>query len=437
MVKSRHNEGSGGLLTRGWYKILQYYIVPPLFIVLFTVAVQWLAILGDSICPFDQQQCSKLLGDSFSWTVVGAYITWVIVWLNVPSKQFVGPESPEGEKPVYQDNGFLFFTATMIAFFTVRWFRPSLSHELVLKNPENLATLSLLALLLCVWLALKAKLKGKMTNYPLIYNFYRGSELHPKVMGCDAKQFAVSRVGMMVWQLLILTAFLESNFNMADTATFLMQTIYIAKFFWWESGYFTTLDVTYDRAGYYLCWGGMVWIPALFPLSQIHLIHNPSNISDTTAILITCIGLAATFLEYAVDHQKQVFVEWRNKFSTGKKESPYLVWGSHVKYIKSTYINDQGKTVHSALLTSGYWGLARHFNYTCELLCALLWCLPAFISPHTRGVTSHLPMFYFYFILGLMAHRILRDEHKCKAKYGIFWDQYCALVPYRFIPYIF
>lgn len=85
--------------------------------------------------------------------------------------------------------------------------------------------------------------------------------------------------------------------------------------FRWEAGYFTTLDVTYDRAGYYLCWGGMVWMPALFPLSQLHMAAHPSTMSASAALLCTGLCLAATALEFAIDHQKEVFVRWRQQLA--------------------------------------------------------------------------------------------------------------------------
>ena len=31
----------------------------------------------------------------------------------------------------------------------------------------------------------------------------------------------------------------------------LVQTVYIAKFFWWETGYFCSMDIQHDRAGTY------------------------------------------------------------------------------------------------------------------------------------------------------------------------------------------
>lgn len=29
----------------------------------------------------------------------------------------------------------------------------------------------------------------------------------------------------------------------------------------WETGYLSTIDIMHDRAGYYICWGCLVWVP--------------------------------------------------------------------------------------------------------------------------------------------------------------------------------
>ena len=41
--------------------------------------------------------------------------------------------------------------------------------------------------------------------------------------------------------------------------------------------------------------------------------------------------------------------------------------------IKVEYKSHDGKKKKSKLLTSGFWGLARHLNYVFELLLALSW----------------------------------------------------------------
>lgn len=51
---------------------------------------------------------------------VGVFILWVFIWLWLPAKKFVGPESPEGELPVYHDNGMLFYSVSVAAFLTAQ-----------------------------------------------------------------------------------------------------------------------------------------------------------------------------------------------------------------------------------------------------------------------------------------------------------------------------
>ena len=46
----------------------------------------------------------------------------------------------------------------------------------------------------------------------------------------------------------------------------LIQVAYILKFFYWESGYFGSLDIMHDRFGYYICWGVLCWIPGVYTL---------------------------------------------------------------------------------------------------------------------------------------------------------------------------
>jgi Ergosterol biosynthesis ERG4/ERG24 family len=72
----------------------------------------------------------------------------------------------------------------------------------------------------------------KQKGIPFLYDFYRGCELHPHVFGVDAKQLSISRIGMILWQLLVMAAFYVGPKNAPDIVSLLMQTIYIAKFYW-------------------------------------------------------------------------------------------------------------------------------------------------------------------------------------------------------------
>jgi 7-dehydrocholesterol reductase len=96
----------------------------------------------------------------------------------------------------------------------------------------------------------------------------------------------------------------------------------------------------------------------------------------------------------------------------------------------ASYIDDFGNNKKSVLLASGFWGLARHMNYTFELITALIWCLPALLS-------SPIPYLYFIFLFFLLTHRTIRDDNRCSQKYGVYWDKYRQIVEYQMIPGIF
>ena len=55
----------------------------------------------------------------------------------------------------------------------------------------------------------------------------------------------------------------------------------------------------------------------------------------------------------------------------------------------------------------------------------------------SNGGEAPLPLLYFFFLVALLVHRIYRDEDKCAAKYGPGWEQYCKVVKYRMIPYVY
>jgi len=82
------------------------------------------------------------------------------------------------------------------------------------------------------------------------------------------------------------------------------------------------------------------------------------------------------------------------------------------------------------LLVSGWWGVARHLNYTGDIVMAWTWAL-------TCGFGSPVPYAYPVFLTLLLLHRERRDERSCRLKYGPDWDCYCQRVPYRLIPKIY
>ncbi|QQP50132.1 7-dehydrocholesterol reductase, partial [Caligus rogercresseyi] len=102
------------------------------------------------------------------------------------------------------------------------------------------------------------------------YLFYRGIELHPRVLDVDVKQWTNSRVGCWDGQ------YSSCPLRPGPLVHAILILVYLFKFFYWETGYFNTLDITLDRAGYYLCWGCLVWVQCFYTFASYYMVSRPN-----------------------------------------------------------------------------------------------------------------------------------------------------------------
>jgi len=423
-----------------FYSNLRYNIVPPVFLVFFTLVTQVLVSLGgfdDGIGLSTLLAFFTGLFSTFAWKVVLVFYAWCFFSLKIPNtKVFKGPPTPKaGYVPVYAANGTQFYLASLAAFLALAFVFPDLPVHIYQDFSSIVAVLNATALILCWYLLVKGQTAPEAAadnaatgQFPLPYLFYRGIELHPRLLGVDIKQWTNCRVGMMGWALLVVNFCLAGirihGFSAASTGQIVnavLINIYLFKFFFWETGYFNTLDITLDRAGYYLCWGCMVWVQVFYTFSAYYMVHHQPKTSVAESMAILVFGILAILFNYVTDRQKELFR------ATGGK---CHIWGRPAKFLEVKYTNHDGNVKKSRLMLSGFWGVARHMNYVFEILLSLSWSLPA---AH-YGIT---PFLYFFFTIILLVHRTFRDEEKCSAKYGDGWTKYCQAVPYRFIPYVF
>jgi len=201
----------------------------------------------------------------------------------------------------------------------------------------------------------------------------------------------------------------------------ILQMVYFTKFFWWESGYMRTIDIMLDRAGFYICWGCLCWIPGVYASVSMYLAPRAVELGFLWSVFVLAAGVISCMINYAADRQKLVVRQ-----SNGK----CLVWGRPAEVIRAEYTLTSGQARTSLLLVSGYWGLARHFHYVPELALAFLWSFPALFF-------NVMPYTYAIWLTILLVHRTYRDDTKCRQKYGKHWDEYCRRVPYKMIPYVF
>jgi 7-dehydrocholesterol reductase len=256
-------------------------------------------------------------------------------------------------------------------------------------------------------------------------------QLYPRVLGFDVKQFTNCRHALMLWPLLPLSfaAHLAERgaLTRAMTVNVALQVVYCFKFFVWEAGYMASMDIAHDRAGYYIAWGCLAFVPSMYVSHSWWLVNAtdralaaggpPPELSPAAAAALLAFGLLSVWLNYDADRQRQAV----------RANPAGLVWGARPRIVRAPYTDETGAARTSVLLASGWWGIASHFHYVPELTASLAWSLPA-------GGASALPYAYVAFLAVLLVDRAFRDDARCAAKYGKAWAEYRALVPWKVLP---
>jgi 7-dehydrocholesterol reductase len=228
----------------------------------------------------------------------------------------------------------------------------------------------------------------------------------------------------MSWPLILLSfaAKQAETYGLSDSmiVAVVLQLIYVAKFFYWETGYLRSLDIMHDRAGYYICWGCLVWVPAIYSSSTLYLVNHPNHLGPTISLFIFTLGTFFIMINFLADRQRQ-----RIRTTNGN----CLIWFKTPQVLNVKYQTERGESKENLLLFSGWWGISRHFHYVPEVLGALCWSIPALFN-------DFMPYFYVAFLAVLLTERAFRDDERCADKDGVGWENYCKKVPYKIIPYI-
>ena len=415
--------------------------------------------------------------DPTAWSILAGFGAFqAALQLGLPGKRVTGPVTPAGNTPVYTANGvpaYLVTMATLAAGHWGGWLDLAVAYD---KFGEILAALNVFSLALCAGLWAKGHLAPSSTDSgstgSLLYDFYWGMELYPRIGTVfDIKTWTNCRMGMAGWASLC-WAFAAANGRDggsgaptdAALVTATLINVYLFKFFVWEPGYWASMDIAHDRAGYYICWGCLVWVPSVYASPALFLGAHPGlTLGTPRAVALIIAGLAAIWINYDADRQRQAFR------ATGGKEA---VWGRAPVKIVATYTDGRGATRRSLLLASGWWGLARHFHYVPEIAVAALWTAPcgsplaaplawfyvffltvrndetgekkeergawaARLAPRAFFFSHPSPPPFFFGSQILLFDRAFRDDARCAAKYGAHWDQYRKLVPYKVVPGLF
>lgn len=280
----------------------------------------------------------------------------------------------------------------------------------------------------------------------IIYDWYIGRELNPRCTipffgEIDIKSFMELRPGMIGWMVLDF-AWMAKQYRSYGYVTDSMlmvtisQSVYILDALFNEPAILTTMDLTTDGFGFMLSFGDLVWVPFIYTIQARYLAVHPIMLGPTYMAAILAVQGIGYYIFRASNNEK-------NRFRTDPSD-PRV---AHLEYIETAS--------GSRLLTSGWWGTARHINYLGDWFMSWAYCLPTLAAgyrltdsllwPGTRIVSVEgmkwwgTPITYFYMLYFaiLLIHREGRDEAKCKRKYGKDWERYCEKVRWRILPGIY
>lgn len=406
------------------------------------VAPLWQAWKGELTAPQLWQMLPPISFQAF--LLYGVWFSLqVVLAVRVPDRlgRFVpgyfggrheGAVTPAGNKLVYEINGLQAWLITHVLFVVFSFGLGVFSPTIIFDHwGELLWVVNICGNLLAVFAYVKAHRfpthaeDCKSSGNPL-YDFFMGVEFNPRIGPLDFKLFFNGRPGIVAWTLINIS-FAAAQFQIHGTVTNsmllinLLHGIYVLDFFWHERWYLKTIDICHDHFGWMLAWGDLVWLPYMYTLQGLFLVIHPVNLSIPAFVGISILGFGAYALFRSVNSQKDNF---------RRTDGEGLIWGKRPEYIACEYVAGDGKKRESKLLVSGWWGMARHLNYTADLFGCLAYSLCC-------GTTHLFPYFYLIYMTILLVHRCRRDELRLTHKYGKSWDTYCKRVPYRLIPGIY
>jgi len=352
------------------------------------------------------------------------YLIWLafqaLLQAILPGKKVLGREletgKDEGKRLSYTMNGLLAFIITLALFFGLML--SGILDPLVLFEEIGslISVVIIFAYAFSIFLYFRGKSRSDEKPPPenTINTFFMGYSLNPRFGGFDIKLFFEARPSLIGWVLLsFLYAFVQWETRGAITPSMvlvcLFQFVYVLDYFIHEEAILSTMDVVHDRFGFMLCFGDTVWVPFTYSVQAYYLITHVPSLSVGAIIVFTLIFILGYGIFRMTNLQKHRFRE--------DPERP--IWGRKPEYIHTS----RG----SKLLTSGFWGWSRHFNYVGDILMALAWSLPCLFG-------SLLPYFYPIYFTILLIHRERRDFKHCGKKYGEDWKRYCGKVKWRIVP---
>ncbi len=263
----------------------------------------------------------------------------------------------------------------------------------------------------------------------VVYDFFMGAILNPRVGRVDLMFFTEIRVSWILLFLLTLGAAAKQvalTGSLSSSMLFMIVAhgLYTNACMKGEECIPTTWDVFHEKWGWMLIFWNLVGVPWFYSFNSYYLVASGAPPLPVPVMALLFVALFGAYYVWdSAQSQKNRFRMQERGAFVQRRTFPQLPWGT---LRNPRYLTTAGG---GTLLVDGWWRFARKIHYAADIVMATTWALCC-------GVGSILPYVYPIFFFGMIVHRARRDEARCRDKYGADWQRYVELVPYRFIPFV-
>ena len=335
----------------------------------------------------------------------------------IPARHVDGYAHPSGggTPDRYRLNGLAVFVAALVIWWLELTFAPL--GWLWVAKWHVIAGGVVLSIVLTAWIVLRAPADDRGALAQWVEGRSRNVQFRGDI---DAKMFLYIFGGALLGLNAVASA--AYHYGQYAGAVNVGLLLHSAMWVWFVADYFVfervqlyTFDIIEERLGFKLIVGCIVVYPCLYPIGLWGTAGLPAPDIDASLEPLWLGGAAAVFLlgwviTRGANLQKYVFKRFPERAFLG--------------FIGPATLTDGNRTI----LCSGFWGRARHMNYTGEILEALGMALALghFTNAWTWAYFVYLTIFF------IVRERV--DEGRCAGKYGDLWTQYRERARYRLVP---